>query len=56
MWFNRGGGINFVQGPGFALEESYTVYPQCYVDLGKSEASIAYASNHTLYRLSPFSE
>jgi hypothetical protein len=42
MWFNRGGGINFVEGPGFAVGEPESFYPQTFVDLQKSEASICY--------------
>ena len=44
MWFNRGGGINFVQGPGFAVGETGSVYPQTFVDLKRSQASIVYTA------------
>jgi hypothetical protein len=43
-WFNRGGGINFVQGPGFAVGETGSVYPQTFVDLEKSQATIVYTA------------
>ena len=44
LWFNRGGGINFVQGPGFAVGETGSVYPQTFVDLQSSQASICYTA------------
>ena len=43
LWFNRGGGTNFVQGPGFAIGEKYAVYPQAFVDLPRNEATICYS-------------
>jgi hypothetical protein len=48
LWFNRGGGINFVQGPGFAVGEHYSVYPQTFVDLSLSQASICYTSGSSI--------
>ena len=44
LWFNRGGGINFVQGPGFAVGETGSFYPQTFVDLERSQASIVYTA------------
>ena len=45
MWFNRGGGINFVQGPGFAVGDPDSFYPQTFVDLKTNEASICYTGS-----------
>ena len=44
LWFNRGGGVNFVQGPGFATGESYSVYPQATFDEATNRATIVYTS------------
>lgn len=45
MWFNRGGGINFVQGPGFAVGNPTSFYPQTFVDRQSNEASICFTGN-----------